>query len=126
MRQQTLFDSLRGRDGRSLARALIVLVLVSLFAGGLNAGAAAADGRAVICAAVPSPADGGVPGPDGHLLSDCCLAGVMPLGMALATVPPEAPLPRIADATMMPGVPGWALRDATPQRASARGPPLHG
>ncbi|MBN9023590.1 MAG: hypothetical protein J0H08_16185 [Rhizobiales bacterium] len=63
MTERSLFASLRGKDGRSLARALVVLVLLSLFAGGLNAGAAAADQRTVICAVAVTP-DAKAPGPD--------------------------------------------------------------
>lgn len=123
MTDRTLLGSLRGGDGRSLARALVVLILVSLFGSGLNAGAAAAEGRAVICAAVAS-ADGSDPGPDGHLLSDCCLAGVMPLGMGLAALPPEVTVPDTAgQATALPApaaVAGGQPRGLPP----ARGPPL--
>ncbi len=122
MRRNSLLARLRGEDGRSLARALVVLVLVSLFAGGLNAGAAVADGRTVLCAAIASD-NAGAPA-DVHLLADCCLAGVMPLGTALATLPPEpgAPDPVAAslpgrDAGMSAAVPHFG-------RAAARGPPL--
>ena len=125
MTGRTLPGSLRGRDGRSLARALVVLVLLSLFGSGLDAGSAAAEGRAVICAAV-APSDGGAPGPERHVLSDCCLAGVMPLGMALAALPPEAPGPDLAGTLSAPPGKAWALHGATRHRASARGPPLHG
>ena len=38
MRQGSLFAALRGKDGRSLAWALIALVLISVFAGGLKTG----------------------------------------------------------------------------------------
>ena len=91
MRHGSLFAALRGRDGRSLARALILLVLVSLFAGGLNAGAAAATGDLVLCTVDVS--DDGGPPPAPHHEPDCCLAGATPLGMGLAAKPPLIVLP---------------------------------
>ena len=123
MRQRSLFGSLRGEDGRSLARALVVLVLVSLFGSGLNAGAAAADGRTVICAAIASVDEGGTPGPDGHLLSDCCLAGVMPLGMALAALPPEAAAPDPVGPTAAALTPVATISAPGTGLPLARGPP---
>lgn len=121
MRRRPLLARLRGEDGRSLARALVVLILVSLFAGGLSAGSAAADGRTVLCAASVDR-DAGTPA--GHPSGDCCVAGVTPLGMALATLPPAPGSPepvaapearRAADAPVSPSFPG---------HATARGPPL--
>jgi hypothetical protein len=122
MRHGSLFAALRGKDGRSLARALILLVLVSLFAGGLNAGAAAATGDLVLCT-VDIRDDGGQPPASRHE-TDCCLAGATPLGLGLAAKPPLIVL-RAPDRFALPqpeaeGGPSsvWTL-DAT-----ARGPPL--
>jgi hypothetical protein len=122
MRHGSLFAAVRGRDGRSLARALILLVLVNLFAAGLNLGASAATGDLVLCAA--DGRDGG-PAPERPDHDpDCCLAGATPLGMSLAAKPPPA-VPPPADRDILPrpeaegGPPAaWTFR------ASARGPPL--
>jgi hypothetical protein len=47
----SLFALMRGADGRSLARAMIVLLLVNVFVGGFHLGAmaAAGNGIGVIC-----------------------------------------------------------------------------
>jgi hypothetical protein len=111
---------MRGKDGRSLARALIVLVLLSLFAGGLNTGASAAGGDLVICA-VDGRGDGGAP--VSHLAADCCVAGVMPLGMGLASAPPVLDAPTLV-ATIVPPPLAHADVAGPPHGAAlARGPP---
>jgi hypothetical protein len=86
---------MRGKDGRSLARALIVLVLLSLLTGGLSTGASAA-GRDVVICAVDGRGDTGAPA--SHLAADCCVAGVMPLGIGLASVPPVLDAPAVVAA----------------------------
>lgn len=86
--RQTLFASLRAEDGRSLARALIVVMLVSLFAGGLNAGASAATRDAVLCVVDTDGTRGGASGP--HVATDCCILGFSAFAMAMAALPPEA------------------------------------
>jgi hypothetical protein len=121
MRRTPLLSRLRDEDGRSLARALVVLLLVALFAGGLNAGAAAAEGRTVLCAAAASDDAGG--GADAHLFADCCLAGVMPLGTALATLPPAVAAPEPVKASHPGRQPLSTAEAAFSGRASARGPP---
>jgi len=122
MTRTPLLSRLRGEDGRSLARALVVLVLVSLFAGGLNAGAAVADGRTVLCAATAAD-DAGAPA-DTHLFTDCCVAGVVPLGMALATLPPEPATPDPVPAALPGRDAGVSAMVPSFGRAAARGPPL--
>jgi hypothetical protein len=114
-------DSLRGGDGRSLARALILLLFLSLFGSGLAAGAAAGGSLALCSAdqagdALPLNADRHAP--------DCCVAGTAPLGWGL-----QAGLPPIAGPR--PAVLGVALPEAVSLRPSAwragnraRGPPL--
>jgi len=121
MRQGSLLARLRGEDGRSLARALVVLVLVSLFAGGLSAGSAAAEGRTVLCAA---SVDRDVGTPAGHPGADCCVAGVMPLGLALATLPPEPGAPEPVAAPEVRHAVDAHVSPASPGHATARGPPL--
>jgi len=123
MRQGSTFGRLRGEDGRSLARALIVLILVSLFAGGLNAGDAAASGRTVICAA-GDHGDAGVPDADRHhLLADCCLAGVTPLGMGLGTHAPAFAAPDAGTAAAPSPVPAADASATVTGVPFARGPP---
>lgn len=122
MRRSALLSRFRDEDGRSLARALVALLLLALFAGGLNAGAAAADGRTVLCTATSVSDAAGGPA-DSPILADCCLAGVIPLGAALAGPPPVLAAPE-----RVPSVPTAAARDAAAEaafsgRASARGPP---
>lgn len=121
MRHGSLFAALRGRDGRSLARALILLVLVSLFAGGFNAGAAAASGDTAFCK-VGAGSD--VPDAPRHVEPDCCVAGTTPFGLALASTPPAHELPlfsrRGGNRLAIPS----ALDAAEVVRATARGPPL--
>lgn len=114
--------ALRGKDGRSLARALILLILVNLFAAGLNLGASAAAGDVVLCAV--DGRDGGPAPEPPHHEPDCCVTGTTPLGMGLAAKPPQA-VPAAADAHVVrhAGTGGdppstWTIR------ATARGPPL--
>ena len=122
MMNRSLFAALRGRDGCSLARALIAIILLSVFAAGLNGGAAAAPGGIAICSAVVADDDGGTP--PVHHTADCCLVGATPLAMALAARPPVLAGPvRVAAAELRP-----VLRQVAPPghafRATARGPPL--
>jgi hypothetical protein len=122
MSRTSLPSRFRDEDGRSLARALVVLLLLALFAGGFNLGAVAAEGRTVLCTATSASDVAGGP-VDSHILADCCLAGVIPLGAALASPPPVLAAPE-----RVPSVPTAAARDAAAEaafsgRASARGPP---
>jgi hypothetical protein len=121
MRRKPLLSRFRDEDGRSLARALIVLVIAALFAGGLNAGDAAAEGRTVLCAATVTD-DGGVPA-DAHLFADCCLAGVMPLGTALAAPPPVIAAPEPVRPVHVGDGRHSAAEAAFSGSATARGPP---
>jgi hypothetical protein len=96
--QKSLFALMRGADGRSLARALIVLLLANVIVGGFHLGAmaAAGDGVGVICS-LASGAGAHAPGPT-QPQNDCpCCA----LGCALAcghasAVPVEPSLAAIA------------------------------
>jgi len=121
MRHGSLFAALRGTDGRSLARALIVLVLVNLFAGGLSAGAFAAGGDAAFCSVDASSDASGAP----HRHEpDCCLPGSMPFSLALAaSAPTPAPPTEIRRAEILSTAHGGpAGGEKIP--ATARGPPL--
>ena len=121
MRHGSFFAALRGRDGRSLARALIVLVLVNLFAGGFNVGAAAADVGMAFCkvgagsTAPDAPRD---PGPD------CCLIGATPFGLALAAAPPAHGMPAFSRLGDNPPATAPVFDAVEVVRATARGPPL--
>lgn len=121
MRQGSLFARLRGKDGRSLARALVVLVLLSLFAGGLNAGAAA-GGDAAFC--LVNDAKGKAPAPAHAHRPDCCILGPTPFGSALLSGPPPAATPDGGEeAITWPAVVA-AISPRAFGHATARGPPL--
>jgi hypothetical protein len=121
MRHGSLFAALRGRDGRSLARALMVLVLVSLFAGGFNTGAAAVGGDPAFCKV---DASSGAPDAPHHAEPDCCLIGATPFGLALAAAPPAADAPGFAPLGDRHPFAAFALDAAESVHATARGPPL--
>ncbi len=73
----SLFGLMRGADGRSLARALIVLIVVNVFVGGFHLGAMAADGDGggVICT-LASGAGAHAPGSTGPQNDcPCCVLG---------------------------------------------------
>jgi len=121
MRHRSLFAAFRGKDGRSLGRALIVLVLISLFSGGLSIGAAAAGDGATLCSV---DAAGDAPGKPQPHEPHCCLPASTPFGLALASVPPAAMAPDYARAAEPLPHLALSLRGAEPLRATARGPPL--
>ena len=90
MRRLSFLAALRSRDGRSLARAMAILVTLNLFAAGLHSGAMAApadgSGLFVLCAAASSgPGDPAAPVQD-HQRS-CCFAGCQPAPVALTAEP---------------------------------------
>lgn len=91
MRETTFLNLLRGPDGRSLARAIAILMVFNLFAAGLHAGAlAGGGGDAFILCQVPSEAgDPAVPGSEHR--ADCCLAGCGTTTLALAVDRAAAP-----------------------------------
>ena len=121
MTAMTLFAALRGKDGRSLARALIVLVLVNLFAGGLNSGAAA-DGIGTPFCSAGTATD--TPDALHHHEPDCCLPGSTPFGLAHpASAPAAAPQTDIRRAEV-PHTADGGPSGGGKIRATARGPPL--
>ncbi len=120
MRQGSLFTGFRGRDGRSLARVLILVVLVSLFAGGLNAGAAVGQDPA-FCRVDDGGDKGQAPGPQHE--PDCCILGPTPFATALAPAPPPAVMPAAAALVRASPAAGSAVHGALLGRANARGPP---
>jgi len=122
MMNRSLFAALRDRDGRSLARALIALILLSVLAAGLNGGAAAAPGFAICSAAATAGGAGGTP--PVHHTADCCLVGATPLATAMAARPPVLAEPvRLVSEAVLAEPARLALRGHV-VRATARGPPL--
>ena len=121
MRHGSLFTALRDKDGRSLARALIALVLINLFAGGINAGALAAGGDTTFCSVGKSRSSPSAPH---HREPDCCLPGSTQFGLALAAAAPAAELPTdIRRAGILPTADGGPA-GGEEIRGTARGPPL--
>jgi hypothetical protein len=120
MKQGSLFAALRGKDGRSLAWALIALVLLSVFVGGLNSGVAATTDTA-LC--LVDDVAGNAPPSDHDHNPDCCILGASPFGASVAAVPPAAvlPPPMVALAWAEAGA---AAPETLTGGASARGPPL--
>jgi hypothetical protein len=115
---RSLFSALRSADGRSLARALAALVVLSTVLGGIPAGHAALDFDH--CIETPYGML-----PDGHQDLTCC-PGMM--GGTPFLPPPAVPaieLPRAADIAIAP-IPRDAWIPESPVSLSdrPRGPPL--
>ncbi len=121
MKQGSLFAALRGKDGRSLAWALIALVLLSVFVGGFNSAIAATTDTA-LC--LVDDAGGKAPPVHDHQ-PDCCILGASPLGAGVAAAPSATVLPR-AQAMLALVLPeaGAAAPEILTDGAQARGPPL--
>ena len=123
MPQSNFLAVLRGPDGRSLARALAVLLLFGLFGAGVHAGAMAGDGGySVFCVA---PRGDTAPAlPDHHGGDECCLTGCNPAQPILATIVDSVAEPRVAyvlrDHFVVADRPDSRARF----RQRARGPPL--
>lgn len=121
MGHRTMFAALRGRDGRSLARALVVLVLINLFAASFDDGIAAAS-ELSLCSPGETGSGRDVPDQNRHA-ADCCILGVSPFAMALAALSPEA----VAPALLPVGRATAAIEPVAlarhPGAATARGPP---
>ena len=118
----SLFKVFRTRDGRSLMRAMALLVALHALAFGLDTGtmAGAALARTVLCT---SDGSGSIPvTPAQHGDHDCCLTGCA--APTVAALPPAiavpAPLgtPAPAAIAVVSGTPSRYLTDAAP-----RGPP---
>jgi hypothetical protein len=121
MRQGSLFAALRGKDGRSLAWALIALVLMSVFVGGLNAGVAA-TGDTVLC--LVDDAAGKAPPPTHHHKPDCCILGASPLGAGVSGQATSDAPRALAGIALAWAEAGDAAPGALAGIATARGPPL--
>ena len=122
MRQGSLFATLRGKDGHSLAWALIALVLMSVFVGGLNSGVAA-DGDTSLC--LVDDAGGKAPPPAHHHNPDCCILGASPFGTIVAAPPPATVIPRAQTGIALVWAEAGAAAPGTlTGSATARGPPL--
>ena len=120
----TLFQAFRTRDGRSLGRAMAVLLVLNALVLGFNGGVMAADAGLGISLCAASAEDGGTPvAPPGHD-RDCCLAGCPAAATAIApgaAVLPSPPLPRDTGTRAQP-----SEAPTPPVRADAapRGPPV--
>lgn len=122
MRHGSLFAALRGKDGHSLAWALIALVLMSVFVGGLNSSTAAAADTS-LC--LVDDAGGKAPPPDHHHKPDCCILGASPFGVSVVAAPPAAILPFALVVVSLPWADAAAAAPETLTGGStARGPPL--
>lgn len=131
--RKSLFVLIRSADGRSLARALVVLMLVNALIGGFHAGAMAASGDGVICTAgVATASDAGadrdVPGPDRDP-SSCCIFGCAgtcsPTPAALPEPSPAAVLSQpLADVTPLDAADQVPSSPRAKSSPGARAPPL--
>jgi hypothetical protein len=130
MSRRPLLALLRGLDGRSLARGLVVLVFVNVLLAGLHGGAlalSAALDTPAICTLAGANSDPGHPGNDLDYRT-CCVLGLN----AVANVVPPSP-PALADTppavVMLVPVPppaGHATPHPLDGPANPRGPPLLG
>ena len=122
MRKVSFLSALRGADGRSLARAMAILVGLNLFAAGFHLGAMAAGGPFVLCAVAGGANEPTAPGGADH--HDCCDAGCVPAPIALTIdrgavlEPPDPAAATPRRETALPLVPLAA------PHATARGPPI--
>ena len=123
MPQSHVLAVLRGPDGRSLARALVVLLLFGLFGAGVHAGAMAGDGgNTVFCIALAKDTAPAVPGH--HDGDTCCLTGCNPAQPMLVTTAAGIAAPRVAFVLRTPVVVATRPDGRAWFRQRARGPPL--
>jgi hypothetical protein len=119
--RRSLFAIFRGRDGRSLAWALALLLVVNAFVAGAHTGFAASP-SAVLCTIDKAAGDSQAPAGHGE---PCCLAGCLTpalgLGDAVAALPLPVALPGRALSS-----PDAAIVMVLPPIGShgPRGPPL--
>ena len=123
MAHRSLFAKLRGSDGRSIGRALLLLVLVNALLAGLHTGALASQGPGAICTLAQPAGGGGGPAPHPDIPLPCCFAGCL---VAAPALPPAAavlaPLVLVFIGRADPAVSAEPAPVPVPQ-ASARGPP---
>jgi len=120
--RRSLFAIFRGSDGRSLAWALALLLLVNAFVAGANTGFAATPG-ALLCAI--GDAHGSRDAPGGARHGDpCCLAGCVNSAAGAELPATILPLPHTTTGT--PVLPNDAVALVLPQPSGhgPRGPPL--
>jgi hypothetical protein len=120
--RRSLFTTFRGADGRSLAWALALLLLVNAFVSGANIGFAATPG-VTLCAVGDTHGAGDTPGAPGHA-DPCCLAGCVTSAAGVPVAGTILPLPRPTAGTLV--VSGDAVVRATLRWVAyaPRGPPL--
>lgn len=121
--RKPLLALMRGADGRSLARALVVLFLVNMFAAGFHNGAMATGDTAFALCTLATQ-NGPDHSPPADHTSPCCTIGCPLPGIADVTAPPmlAAPNAPIATASVPAPVerPRLTLSPIAPQ---PRGPP---
>lgn len=93
--RKPLLALMRGEDGRSLARALIALLLLNLFVAGFHTGvqASAAPGAGVLCSLMQTGATGDPQAPASDHQPPCCTIGCP--SPAIAELP-QAPVAAVA------------------------------
>ena len=126
---RSLLAILRGSDGRSLARALALLVLVNVVLAGLHGGvlaASSADGAPVVCALAGGGSAPASPADDQQQHA-CCLIGCV--SSVITAVAPAAPV--IADVPLavatplpMPPQTGRTIAHLLEAPTGPRGPPV--
>jgi len=125
---RTLLAGFRGADGRSLARALAILLVVAGFLGAIDSGRMTADagGASVICtthgAAAAGPGNPGRPAREDHCL--CCAFGCTGSAPgALTTDVDRLPAGPARGEVGTPAATTIALAIRRPPAAGPRGPP---
>ncbi len=130
MSRRPLLALLRGPDGRSMARALALIVLTNVLLAGLHGGAmaeSAATGTSAICTLAGANSDPGHPANDPDRRA-CCVLG---LNAVASVVPPSPPIladtpPATMVAVLVPAPAEHATLHPLDGPASPRGPPLLG
>ena len=131
MRRVSLLALFRGSEGRSLARGLAFLVLVTVLLAGLHGGAmadGAATGTEVVCTSAGGHGNPASPAGNDDYRS-CCLIGclsvvtsfVAPSSPVLADAPPAIATPALVARSVACASPHLLDRPTGP-----RGPPLRG
>jgi hypothetical protein len=116
---------MRGSDGRSIARALIGLILLATLIGGFNSGALASPAPGFsLCASAPSDGGAGGPAHRADQIPDCCFTAHMPAAMPPAGAPVLAAADAPSGATA-PDFSAWRVPARTILIGTGpRGPPL--
>ena len=131
MSRRSLLALFRGPDGRSMAHALALVVLVNVLLAGLHGGAlalSATTGTPVVCTLAGANSDPGHPANDPDDRA-CCTLGC--LSAVASVVPPSSPVladapPAIALPVFIALLAGHATPHPLARPSNPRGPPLLG